>query len=542
MARTSRRNIKEVTADSPLVRIWNVAAYVRLSAVDRKQKGDSIENQQAIINAFAAGRSDMVIREVYIDNGTTGQNFERESFQRMLADMESGKIDCCISKDLSRLGRNAIDTGYYIEKYFPTQGIRYIAITDNYDSADGASSGIMVSLKNMVNETYALEVGRKVHKTRQMNIKNGCYVGGFAPYGFHKDPKNGHKLIIDPCASKVVRSIFEMYAEGRGVTAILEHLQQQNIMPPNLYRHTNSGNTKQAAKSNRYWTNVVIYEIINNPIYCGDMVQGRSTTKQHKTTWTGNAALTITPNTHEPIVSRELFAAVQARKGKGFNKGGAAAVSNIFTKKLYCGHCGYAIHHEHRKDRKDSYYSCRARKQHGKAVCVPTAVSINGNQLKEQVLELLRKQAEIFADAKERPQAAVVISDIVQSELTQTRQELERTSGFLKGLYESLVALDITNDEYAEMKQNYEKRIAKLNDRERQLRDEISRESLLKSKRAEAQSSLGKVSAITELTADAVDVLIEKILLFEDKHIEVAFNFEDETEDGTKETGGAVNG
>jgi len=185
MARKSRKNIDAAAAPVPTAaKTWNVGAYVRLSAIDRKQKGNSIENQQAIIGAYIAERSDMVLREVYIDNGTTGQTFERAGFQRMLADLENGKIDCCISKDLSRLGRNSIDTGYYIEKYFPTRGFRYIAINDNYDSADGHSGGIMVSLKNLINETYAIEVGRKVHNTFQMNVRSGKFVGQFAPYGY----------------------------------------------------------------------------------------------------------------------------------------------------------------------------------------------------------------------------------------------------------------------------------------------------------------------------------------------------------------------
>jgi DNA invertase Pin-like site-specific DNA recombinase len=526
MARKSRKITGAAVIETPpAAKVYDVGAYVRLSAVDRKKKGDSIENQQAIINAFVAGRSDMVIREVYIDNGTTGQTFERAGFQRMLADLESGKINCCVSKDLSRLGRNAIDTGYYIEKYFPTHGIRYVAINDNYDSADGNSGGIMVSLKNMVNETYALEVGRKVHTTRQMNIKNGCFVGGFAPYGYLKDPNDGHKLIPDPYASEIVRSIFEMFAGGRGVTAILNHLNEQGIVPPNLYRHTNSGNVKQAAKSNTYWTNVVIYEILNNRLYCGDMVQGRSTTKQHVSTWNKTSDLVITPDTHEGLVSRELFEAAQAKKGASYISQERTA-TNIFMKKLYCGHCGYAIHHERHKNKTDSYYSCPSRKYHGNGVCVPNVVSIGGATLNSQILELLRKQAAVFADTRER-EIVIAADKGAQDELTRTKQELDRTGGFLKGLYESLVSGDITQSEYADMKSAYETKIAALTERERQLRDEIRESFLRESALAKARNNLDGVGLISDLTAEVIDALIDKILLFEDKHIEVTFKFTD---------------
>ncbi|MDR0223266.1 MAG: recombinase family protein, partial [Oscillospiraceae bacterium] len=294
--------------------------------------------------------------------------------------------------------------------------------------------------------------------------------------------------------------------------------------PPNLYRHTNSGNTKQAAKSNTFWTAVVIYEIINNPIYCGDMVQGRSTTKQYKTTWTGSAELVITPNTHEPIVSRELFEAVQARKNK-VNLSRENAPVNIFAKKLYCGHCGFAIHHEKRKNKPDAYYSCASRKYHGKDACVP--VSIGGGVLKTQILELLGKQAAVFADMRER-QTAADVNDDLKAELAQTRQELSRTSGFLKGLYESLMVGDITNTEYADMKRGYETRIAALTERERRLTDEIRERYLRESALKKANENISGVSVIGDLTAEVVDAMIDRILLFEDKHIEVTFKFSDE--------------
>jgi hypothetical protein len=269
------------------------------------------------------------------------------------------------------------------------------------------------------------------------------------------------------------------------------------------------------------------------------MVQGRSTTKQHKTTWTSTADLIITPNTHEPIVSRELFDLAQSKKSNPI-KAAAETGTNIFSKKLYCGHCGYAIHYERRKSRKDTYYSCRARKQHGKAVCVSTPVSISGDLLKQRILEVLRMQAAVFADKRERQSATAnsAANAEIQAQLTQLQQELGRTSGFLKGLYESLIEGDITNAEYGEMKQNYENRIATLTEREAKLRDEIRKSCLRDSELAKARENLAQINVISELTADVVDTLIEKILLFEDKHIEVAFKFMDET-GNTKEEGEA---
>ena len=384
----------------------------------------------------------------------------------------------------------------------------------------------MVSLKNLINETYALEVGRKVHKTRQMNIKDGKFVGGFAPYGFAKDPDDSHHLIPDPYAAEVVKSIFQMYTEGRGVTFILNYLNEQEIKPPNLYRHTNSGNTKQAAKSNTFWTNVVIYEIIGNPIYCGDMVQGRSTTKQYKTTWKGNADLIITPNTHEAIVSRELFAAVQARKGT-IKKSDKPAPVNIFAKKIFCGHCGYAIKYEKRSDKPNSTYYCTSRKTHGKDACIP--VNINGEELKAYVFEILRKQAAAFADSRKQTTVAPTAAN---DKLMVIKSEMDRAGGFLKGLYESLIVGDITGDEYKEMKSAYEIRIIKLTEQESELR-EAARLAVIESERREKTSvSYGALHNASELTPEIVDALVERILVFSDKSIEISFKFSDETSGG----------
>ena len=525
MARKSRKNIDTAVVDAPTAaKIWNVGAYVRLSAVDRKQKGDSIENQQAIINAFIAGRSDMILREVYIDNGTTGQTFERAGFQRMLADLENGKIDCCASKDLSRLGRNAIDTGYYIEKFFPVRGIRYIAITDNYDSADGDSGGIMVSLKNMVNETYALEVGRKIRATKQMNIRNGGFVGSIVPYGYFKSKVDSHKLVVDPEAGGVVRRIFEMFAGGQSVTKINEWLTADGIMPPRRYLFSKGAISEKLVGRHTLWNKGVIYAILNNRIYTGDMVQHKSSTHEHVVRRLPESEWIINTNTHEGIVSRELFDKVQNLRPKLKPKT-KSENDNIFQRKLFCGHCGYTMT-RHRNTKNSTTFMCNSRSSYGKKACVP--VSINENALKAELLEMLRKKASVFAD-KRAHQPSIPANDNTQAALTQTRQELGRVSGFINGLYESLVSGDLTKDEYTDMKRRYKSQITVLTEREIQLRDEIRERYLHESAQKKAGDNLDKVSAISDLTAETIDALIEKILIFEDKHIDVTFKFMDET-------------
>ena len=217
MARKSRKNI--VVEEAPkrsAMKVWQAALYIRLSVEFNSRRGDSLETQQQIMEAHLALRPDIEIKGVYTDNGITGRTFEREAFQRMLADVEAGKINCIVVKDLSRLGRNTIDTGYYIEKYFPLHGVRFIAVNDEFDSEDSENSGnyLIVPLKNMINEAYAADISRKVKAQQRQAMRNGDFVGGRPPYGYRKDPDNCHRLLVNEDTAPVVRQIFQWAVEG----------------------------------------------------------------------------------------------------------------------------------------------------------------------------------------------------------------------------------------------------------------------------------------------------------------------------------------
>lgn len=524
MARISRKNIDLATVETrPAVRTWNVGAYVRLSAVDRKQKGDSIENQQAIIAAYCDERPELVIREIYIDNGLSGQKIDRPAFQKMLADMGNGLIDCCISKDLSRYGRSAIDTGYYIEKFFPTNGIRCIAINDNYDSADGQSGGVMVSLKNLVNEHYALEIGRKIHTTKQMNIRNGCFVGAMPPYGYLKSAEDSHKLVPDPDAAPIVARIFGMTANGEAVSAICGWLNGCGILPPKKHLHSIGVASAKQANGHEHWNVSVIYTILKNRVYAGDMVQGKGRTQSYDMRRVDKSNWVVTPDTHEGLVSRETFAAVQKLFGGAKTPRKAAAGDNIFLRKIFCGHCGHAMGRA--KSGKASHtFKCETRFRYDKDDCV--LVSVNEDVLKGIILEALREKAALFSESEVAAAKEQAVKE--PSELSGVRAELSRVTGFLKGLYESLVSGDVTQAEYADMKRSYETKIADLTERERVL-TEVARERKLNQIAADkASGNLGAVSAIADLTAEIIDALIDRILVFEDKRVEIHFKFTDE--------------
>jgi len=524
MARKSRKQPETApTTAYTATRTYNVGAYIRLSVVDKKQKGDSIENQQAIIAAYCDEHPELVIYEFYIDNGLSGQSFERPAFQKMLTDMENGILDCCIAKDLSRYGRSAIDMGYYVEKYFPTRKIRCIAINDNYDSADERSGGVMISLKNLVNESYALEIGRKVHATKQMLIKNGCFVGSRPPYGYLKSNENKHKLIPDPIAAPIVTRIFEMAADGKGVRAIRDWLNNNALSPVKHFCSIGVASEKLAA-GHKHWNVTFIYTILKNRIYTGDMIQGKCRTQNFKVKRVDKSDWIITQNTHEGLVGREVFDEVQKLFGKQSERAKPSPADNIFLRKMYCGHCGHTMSRE--KTSKTSInYRCDTRRQYGKSYCVVNR--INEAVLKGIILESLCKMAKAYCKNSVTAHKMGPMKET--PELSSVRVELSRVTGFQKGLYESLVNGDITPKEYADMKYCYEARIADLTKREKILTETVRDHHLKQIAIDKAGGKLSEINTNTELTALIVDALIKKILVFEDKRVEVYFKFRDET-------------
>ena len=263
MARKSRKHITEpvFTSVSPFI---NTALYIRLSVEDNKKRGNSIETQKMVLEDYLSNKPEFRIYETYIDNGTTGTNFNREGFQRMLSDIETGKIGCVIVKDLSRLGRNSIDSGYYIEQYFPSHNVRFIAVTDQFDSEnpDNLHGGIILPLKNMINEAYSIDIGRKIKAQARQDMKEGKFVGGRAPFGYKKDPNDCHKLIVDPVAAPVVQQIFQWAYEKVGLNRIVLMLNEGGYPAPSNYKYSTGEITHENLIGEGFWQTRTVMKIL----------------------------------------------------------------------------------------------------------------------------------------------------------------------------------------------------------------------------------------------------------------------------------------
>lgn len=471
MARKSR---KQTAAPMPAPSLYvHVALYIRLSVEDNKKRGCSVENQKLVLNDFLADKPDFVVYDTYIDNGATGTNFHRPGFQQMLSDIEAGHIDCVIVKDLSRLGRNSIDTGYYIEQYFHTHNVRFIAVTDQFDTADPGSlhSGIMLPLKNMINEAYALDIGRKIKAQARQAMKDGDYIGARAPYGYRKDPDNCHKLLIDEDTAPVVRQIFEWAHEHVALNRIVRNLNEMGITAPSHYKKSTGEITSPGLIGSGKWQTRTVMKILESEVYTGDLVQGKTKIVDHQQVKAGEDNLIIAKCTHEPIISYELFTAVQEYRKQICEESRAVPkrpyTPNIFKGKVFCADCGRSLHRQRaeRKKGPDVYwFHCLTNSRVAKDSC--KGVMMQETELIATVTAILEKELSVALgmslplfqlEAKQKKD-----KDRLKTQMSARRQETEKKRRLIRGLYENFVQGILTNEEYFELKTAYEESIGTL--------------------------------------------------------------------------------
>jgi DNA invertase Pin-like site-specific DNA recombinase len=511
--------------------IYNAAAYIRLSRDDSK-RGDSLETQRDIIENFITAAPDIRLAEVYSEDKITGTNFERPAFQKMIRDARDGKINCIIVKDLSRFGRNAIDSGYYIEKLLPSMGVRFITVTDSFDSLEG-DGGIVLPLKNLIAESYALDISRKCRSVQRQNILDGKFVGRMAPYGFAKSPDDCRRLIVDEEAAEIVRRIFSWAADGLGVGGIVRLLNEDGVLPPSRYKWEKGLIANEKLIGKPYWRKRTVADILRDRVYVGDMVQGKTRTVNYKEIAVSPEDWVCVPNTHEAVISRAVFDRVQLLLRQASETDRAARRTavpyspHIFKGKVFCAHCGEPMH-RHRQNKDGVYwYRCESQWKIGKDACFQ--VSVKEEQLQSQVFDILKKQAEAITGRHIRAEReAPVLNAADDAELRQINKRIASSGQFLKSLYENLVDDVLTADEFASMKAGYEKDISELSERA----DDIRSKRRTRASEREAYRGLSDAASEAlekqELTAGLIDRLVERIEVNRDKGFEIILKFRDE--------------
>ena len=541
MARKSRKNQTATPVCDTSLYI-RTALYIRLSVEDNKKRGHSIENQKLVLENFLAGRPEFVVYNTYVDNGATGTNFHRPGFQQMLSDIEAGLIDCVIVKDLSRLGRNSIDTGYYIEQYFRAHQIRFIALTDQFDTADASNlhGGIMLPLKNMINEAYALDIGRKIKAQARQAMKDGEYIGARAPYGYRKDPENCHKLLIDPEAAEVVFQIFQWAYELVGLNDIARRLNEQGIQTPSHRKRATGEITHENLVGSGKWQTRTVAKILDSEVYTGDLVQGKTKIVDHQQVQADEDNLIIATNTHEAIISHEVFEAVKAYRRQVCEESKAHEVDpytpNIFKGKVFCAHCGGSLHRQRNKRKKGSdvyLFHCLTKSRVDKNGCL--GVSVTEKDLLDAVVAILQQELTVAlgnysfvleAEVKRKKER-----DDLKAGISAKKQEIDRNRRFVRGLYENFVQKVLTSEEYFTMKKDYEAAIAKLSDEISTLENGLAVMDAQLAKYKELEQDAKVLEKDHTLTAALIDRLIERIEITHDKEIRVSFRFKSEFEE-----------
>lgn len=454
---------------------FHAAVYLRLSREDGdvvdggKQVSNSIANQKELITDFLKSHLEITVIDTYIDDGYSGVNFDRPEFQRMLTDIREQRINTVIVKDLSRFGRNYIESGRYIEKIFPMLGIRFIAITDNYDSVnDQAGTDLIVPFKNLINDAYCRDISIKVRSHMDIKRRNGDYIGAFAAYGYQKDSENKNHLVIDEYAAEVVRDIFSMKICGMSNQTIADKLNAAGI--PSPLQHKKNLHTTFQKTINPKWSYNAVLRVLENEVYTGTVVQGKYTTPNYKIKkriCRDSADWIRVEDKHEAIIPRSDFDLVQKLLMMDTRKSPDRAEVFPLAGMVFCADCGSPMVRKTvpSKGRKYVYYVCSGNMR-DKHTC--SAHSIPENRLTVSVLRLVQNHicsALSSASAVEMMQNSNVTTPAAQrleNRLQKLRDERDTCSKRKKNLYESYTDGVLSRSEYESLKEQYQNQLTEI--------------------------------------------------------------------------------
>ena len=504
-------------------RVWNTAAYCRLSREDGDRiESNSIAGQRALLEDCIDRDPSLRLAAVYTDDGYTGTSFTRPGFQRMIRDIEAGVIDCIVVKDLSRFGRDYIDTGRYLERWLPAHGVRFISLGDRIDS-EKQSYDLLVPFKNVLNTQYARDISDKVRSAVRSKQERGQFIGAFASYGYRKSPADRNHLEIDPVAAQVVRRVFSLYESGAGKARIARILNADGIPCPSEYKRLNGDRYHNGARNDRtaYWTYSTIHRMLQNRMYAGDMEQGRSprsgmhgrAKKLDRSQWV------IVPDTHEPIVSREQFNRVQQLLKQNARQPDFRQNVSPFAGFLKCGDCGRALCKLTRSG--GTCYGCGSYRRYGPSVCSPH--SISQRDLEQIILGDLNRIIASVQNLRSLAEDAVPssVKRDLTAERTRIQSGLDRLFRLKKNAYEDYHDALIGKDEFLRYRAEYEAQEEQLTVQLGLLNQEPEDDPLNRPWVAE----LLRHGKLTELDRATLAETVEKILVFEDRHIEISYRF-----------------
>ena len=501
------------------------ALYCRLSQDDGLEgDSNSIQNQKNILQKFAEDHH-FPNPCFYVDDGFSGGNFQRPAFQQMISDMENGEIGIIVTKDLSRLGRNQLHTGLYIEERFPMFGVRYIAINDNVDT-DSSESNDLMPFKNLFNEWFIRDTSRKIRAVLKAKAERGERLGTRAPYGYIKDPET-KKLAVDDEAAAIVRRIFAMCASGNGPSQIARILKKEQVLTPTMYAYTRYGmNHTCLDTAHPYnWSDSAIANLLENEIYLGNTVNMKYSTKSYKDKRRvehSREECLVFENTHPALVTQEVWDIVQ-RVRKNKRRRTNMDEQNKYSGLVFCSDCGsnMVLHRAHTISASYNHFTCRTYKKDGEAC---TSHYIRECVLDEVVLEDLRRvtamareHSEEFAAYIGSRQSAEIQREIrrQEKELAAMRKRKMELDTIFKKLYEDSVLGRITTEQFQTLSGSYMEEQNQIAAGIPQKEADIQRLRETVSGTEDFLDKAKRYTDITELTPELLRLFIEKIVVHE---------------------------
>ena len=527
---------------------YMAAVYLRLSKEDEdlrevkdKKESNSIANQKALILKTLESMPDVTLYDIYIDDGFTGLNFERPNFQRMCEDIYNGRVNMVIVKDLSRLGRDYIDSGRYVKKIFPSYHVRFVSVLDHFDSLTATQSDVnlLIPVKNFVNDNYSRDISGKVRSHQEVMRENGLYIGSHVAYGYKKLETDRNRIIPDEYAADIVRKIFDWKLKGLSSASIADKLNELGVAAPSEYKRQLGGNYKSGFQKNRRakWSAVTINRILKNKIYIGVLEQGKREKvnyKLNKIVEKPESEWAVKENTHEAIISKADFENVAKLLNLDTRKSPEEETLFMLSGLMFCGECGRSMVRRcnRYKDKQSIYYIC-ATYNKGKGC---SRHSIGQSVVEDILLDAIKRHIEHVARLDELLRTIrdreVNYDDIVahDREILAKYKELDQCKKVEMSLHRDLAAGIISIKEYEQFKNNFAHKSAEIEATIRKLQEEIEtvfKEGLFAD---EWIDTFTKTGNITSLDRSIVLSLVEKITIHEENRIEITFKYQDEYE------------
>lgn len=523
--------------------VFRAGLYARLSfeSEANKERG-TIENQMELLKKFVEGADDIVAEHEYMDVSMTGTNFERSGFEEMMRDIRDGRINCVIVKDLSRLGRNYVEAGNYVERVFPFFEVRFIAVTDGYDSIrEGAD--LSVCMANIFNEFYSRDLAKKIRASYRSHWKKGSNVCGNLAYGLMSDPMDKHHIIADPDTAPVVVRIFEMFVnEEMGYAQIAKTLNDEGVIGPKAYKDFKR--KKELPEDyNPEWRGGTVSRMLCNPYYAGDSrhnEHGRDGFAEKKQWQEPEENWIIVENTHEPIVPRVLYLKAQERLKEihknslkyGKKNEGELACRNFYKKKIVCGDCGSTMYLIKNPSGTTDFVCGGHQTKKG---C--SRKSVSESAVNDEVLRVIRTHMNVYVDSVEmlrrmnRKAESIKKYDVLAKEIQKLHREMEKVTEHRQQLYEDYAERLIDAEQYGAFADKDAAEEAELRKRINEVTEYQKKYDRNYCADVDWEAAIEKYRNIRHLTKKMVDAFVEKIEIFSAGKVTVHLLYDDMLEE-----------